>query len=212
MERQKELDYCLQQNSAHPLIDNILIFYEGKVPELPKNCKVVGDFRPTYHDLFQLTSQYPHDINIVANSDIMFNDTLEKANRIRDRECFAITRHEYRDGKVLPFDSGKNAPAKFSQDVWIFRGFADVRDCHEVLAQDLKTQDFDKIKFWLGIPGCDNVVAKRLFQSGYSVKNPYNDIQCLHVHSTSDRPEYSHRCTGIAQTWSGLQAVPPVKL
>ena len=162
--------------------------------------------------MFQLTSQFPHDINIIANSDIAFNGTLQNADRVRPRECFAITRHEYKDGKVIDFTSNQTAQPRWSQDVWIFRGFADIRDCDSALAENLQTNDYDRIKFWLGTPGCDNLIARRIMQSGYSLKNPYHDIVCLHHHEGEKRPDYSHRLTGVARKWAGLQDVKPVRL
>ena len=187
-QRQKEFDFCLNENAKNPLIDNILIFYEHWTPDdiLPPKCKIIGNNRPTYQDFFDATANFPQDINIIANADIAFNGTLEMANKIRPRECFAITRHEWRDGRIEEFDGGgaKGAPAGWSQDVWIFRGFVNIQGCDVVLAQNQQNQKiYDEIKFWLGIGGCDNVIATKIRRSGYSILNPYRSIECIHPRS-----------------------------
>ena len=73
-ERQKELDFVRDKNEANPLLK--VYYFEG---------------RPCYRDFFTATRDYPNDINILANADIYFDETIEKANDIGLRECYALT-------------------------------------------------------------------------------------------------------------------------
>lgn len=157
-DRQKELDYCLSLNQYNPLIDNIFTFKD----------------RFTYQDFFLNTLDYPDDINILANGDIYF-ENLELALNIDYRECYALTRWEISNGQIVPFEVchqyNREAKAKHSQDVWIFKGSVkDVRG-----------------DFYLGQPGCDNKIAYELLKVGYRVTNPSLDIKCIHVHKETSR-------------------------
>lgn len=157
--RQRELDFCFEANQNNPLIDKIINF----------------DNRIMYHDFFEATKEYPNDINILANSDIYFNETLENVHSIRANECYAITRSELRGSEIVSFEDmhhrNRGAKAMHSQDVWIFRGVV-----NRVQA-----------KFYLGIPGCDNRVAAEINKAGYHLKNPCYSIQCVHKHQSSER-------------------------
>ena len=156
--RQKELDYCFKANEINPLIDRIINFPN----------------RITYNDFFKETLSYPNDINILANTDIYFNETIEKVNEIKENECYAITRSELKGDEVVTFDEmhiyNKEAKSKHSQDVWIFRG-----SVKNVIAN-----------FHLGVPGCDNRVAFEIGKS-YKLKNPCYSIQCVHKHKEEAR-------------------------
>ena len=157
--RQKELDYCLEQNRNHPLIDQVYTF----------------EHRFTYNDFFQNTVNHPNDINILANGDIYFDETLDLIQGIKERECYALTRWEKVDGVSVSFKSrnqyNKQAKPEYSQDVWIFRG-------------SVSGVDGD---FHLGRAGCDNRIAALLMSSGYIVTNPSLDIKAIHVHAEQDR-------------------------
>jgi len=157
--RQKEYDFCFQTNQDNPLINRIINF----------------DNRLKYDDFFEATQDYPDNINILANSDIYFNDTIENVRNIRDRECYAITRSELKGEKVVPFEEmntyNREAKARFSQDVWVFKGAV-----KRVRAN-----------FHLGVPGCDNRVAHEISMAGYKVINPCYTIECIHKHRSQER-------------------------
>lgn len=158
-ERQKEYDFCFQSNQDNPLINRIINF----------------DNRLKYDDFFEATQDYPDDINILANSDIYFNETIKNVLNIRDNECYAITRSELKAEKVVPFEEmntyNKEAKARFSQDVWVFKGAV-----KRVRAN-----------FHLGMRGCDNRVAHEISMAGYKVINPCYTIECIHKHKEEVR-------------------------
>ena len=158
-ERQKELDFCRETNENHPLIDNY-IFWEDRF---------------TYYDFFEACKDYPDHINILANGDIYFNDTLSYVTGISARECYALTRWEEEGNSIVPFESkhkyNKYAKARHSQDVWIFRGVP-----NRIYGA-----------FHLGIPGCDNRIAYEIMRAGYLLTNPSLTIQAIHKHKEEAR-------------------------
>lgn len=206
-DRQKEIDKTLEKNLANPLIDRVICFDE--TPFLADNKLIKGPSgRPTYQTFFDYSKNYPHDINIIANSDIYFDKSIDKAREIDQNTCYALTRHEINnEGKLEDFQSFNNCPAHFSQDVWIFKGEIKAKNCEEVVALNVKRGRHDVIKFNLGIAGCDNVIAFKL-RKYYQLKNPYNDIKAIHLHRAQTRPNYSHRITGDHSKWGQLMRVP----
>ena len=122
------------------------------------------DNRPTYDRFFEVTKEYPNDINILANADIYFNDTIKLIQGIGKKECYALTRWEEEGEKIVPFETkhsyNKQAHAKHSQDVWVFNGSVNIKGGN----------------FHLGRPGCDNRIACIIHENGYSVTNPSNKL------------------------------------
>lgn len=154
-ERQKELDLCLSKNKANGYIDNIIIA-EG--------------VRPTYNQFFSMTRDYPEDINIIANTDIYFDESLAllKDWKWGQNTCFALSRWDVNEsGEAILWEHPD------SQDSWIFYGG---------VKKHIPFADFT-----LGVPGCDNAIADRLSQGGYQVLNPAKTIKSMHVHLTNKR-------------------------
>ena len=210
--RRKELLDALTWNLENKHIDKVIVFEESPLDVEHKKLIKVESERPTYQDFFNMTANYPSDFNVIANSDIFFDDSILNVHKMGDGVCYCITRHEWRGGRALPFQDahGKTAKAEWSQDVWVFKGASRVKNCDEILAENLRDRPhhYEVIAFWLGIGGCDNVIAKRIFLAGYLLKNPYMDIRCLHNHANKNRPNYTHRMTGAANQWSYLKRVP----
>ena len=182
IKRQKELLYCLNKNIENPLIDNIFLIVEGEV-KLPISDKliIINSKRPTYRDFFDLVNQTvttPNDISIVANTDIYFNETLQRLD-IHERQCVALSRWDYRkEGLKLHNE-------KYSQDSWIFKG---------------KIRNVRFADFYLGIPGCDNRIAYELNRAGYRMFNPATKIQSIHYHQ-SDLHNYDGLTPKIAKPY-----------
>jgi len=209
-DRDEEYKHCLEENLKNEHISKVILFEEDDCGVSHNKLVKVRNGRPTYQDFFNLTQDYPDDVNVISNSDIFFNTTIELANRVTPQECYAITRHEWRNGRGLDFQAahGKTVDHAWSQDVWIFRGVVRIKNCDTVLAENLDNHAFDMIKFYMGIGGCDNVIARRINEAGYLLKNPYTQIHCFHYHKNEGRPTYSHRITGNRTRWGGLQRVP----
>ena len=144
--RNEELRYCERVNRER--FDTVL---------MPKG-------RPTYRDLFSLCAE--DAINIVANSDIYFDDTIRLCDKMQPNDCYALTRYER--GKLW-------GRPWWSQDVWIFKG--SVKD--RLLKQP--------VDFRLGVAGCDNRIAYEIWEAGYAITNPCLSIKTYHKHESKFR-------------------------
>jgi hypothetical protein len=140
--RQKEIDKCLKINKL--LFDRVILV-EG---------------RPSFKELFELSKDYPNDINCYCNSDIYFK-CVEKLHNIQHNECYAITRTDLMGTQYAPG----------SQDAWVFRGI-------------IKPIEAD---FTMGLWGCDNRVAYEINKAGYKVINPSLSINLVHLHEKDER-------------------------
>lgn len=109
----------------------------------------------------------PGKINIIANSDIVFDGTIEHVVLLPENRAYALSRYEP-DGKLF------NRPD--SQDVWIF---------HASVKTLLESLDVN-----LGTPGVDNRLAFELINAGYMLSNPSKSVRTWHIHATNIR-EYS---------------------
>jgi hypothetical protein len=165
-ERQKELDTCLKNNKALN-INGVPYFNVIEIKE-----------RLTFKELFKLTEQYPDRINIIANSDIYFNETILKCRWLQGKECFALSRWDVYGNTATLFDR------KDSQDVWVFNGAV--------------TENIGN--YYLGIPGCDNKIMWELKAVGYSVSNPAKTIHALHLHNTNFRT-YDYKTERVPQPY-----------
>lgn len=178
--RQKELEYCFEKNEANKLINKIIV--------------VNRDERATYGDFFNAMNDYPNDINIIANSDIYFDDTIRLVDKITKRQCYALTRWEDINGHVIDFNErhGKPSPPQWSQDAWIFKGSPNLEGFHTVVASN-NSRITKTIPFNLGIPGCDNKFAALLKEKGFKVTNPSLSIKAIHKHRTDKRDYPNYR-------------------
>jgi hypothetical protein len=155
--RQSEIDCCIQKNSSNKFIDRIvfIITPDGS--------------RPTYNDFFKKISEVsgPEDVNIIANSDIYFDETILLAKKVKDGEVYILTRWSVSDSSIS-FD-GDYDPK--SQDVWIFKGVPRNVDGN----------------ICLGIPGCDCRIAYEFKKAGMSVLNVGRSIISRHLHQVEYR-------------------------
>lgn len=220
-ERQKEIDFCLRKNTDNPLINRIIFFANPdgqKLMEAMNKGTFIGIDRPTYQDYFDVAKDYPNNINIIANSDIFFDETLEHVKGIKDNEVYCLTRWEWNDGNIIDFNRMHGAPPRHSQDAWIFKGTPKrMRDCSMVWAVDQQKNICKQIPFTGGIPGNDNHLAYLFHNAGYSVRNPSLTIKAIHVHKERER-DYGHkyRITGIdtngGMKWGQLRPVEQTTL
>jgi len=166
--RCKELTECVNRNLANTDLKTF-IHPEGKGP------------RTTYQTMFDEINKVtgPDDVNIIANSDIYFDETIELAEHISHGECYALTRWNVGKGKELTFE---DTPG--SQDVWIFRG-------------PIKEMNAD---IEMGVPGCDNRIAYEIEQAGYRVFNPSRAIITHHLHKGSK--SYTNKTKRIEPPYS----------
>jgi len=173
-ERHLELMQCFLKNRLNNSIDKMYVFIDIETPAKKVERVIFIDInsRPTFSDFFELINRVSieGDINIIANSDIYFDEEnieLIKSN-IKENECYALARWDIQhDGSTKLF----NRPD--TNDVWVFKGkIKPVPDCENI---------------FLGKCGCDNAIAERIQRAGYVVKNPCLDIKTFHLHLTQIR-------------------------
>lgn len=205
-ERQGEIDYCLKQNCDNPYIESIIVFAECKLAYDHPKIYTLDSNRPTYNDFFQVMKEF-EGIKILANSDIYFDDSLSLV-KLKNRQAYCLTRHEWKDGDIKPFESNNNARAMWSQDAWFFIDPPDVPK--EVLAT-LNGQ-YKMIPYCTGTAGCENHLAF-LLKNKYQLINPYPQIKAIHVHREEER-NYSipWRITGQTTGFGRLHKVQPSRI
>jgi len=174
--RNGEYLYCLHENIGIDEINNIYIFVEEGSDlnfDSPKIKKIVTKERPTYQDLFEYCNEHMKDeICIVANADIIFDDTLRYFESLNmEKQFYGLSRWEIstNDGKNWEIEPYDNAA---SQDVWIFKT--------PVLTSD-------DMNYTMGKPGCDNKIFYHMRQLGYTCRNPGKKVITIHFHISNFR-------------------------
>jgi len=152
LQRRKEIDFCLKQNVNNPLIDIIVL---------------ESDTNPTFDFFIEKINLLSgdDDINIICNSDIFLDNTIQLVKNIKKKELYALSRYDWNNHTSSFFDMSN------SQDTWIFRG---------------KVNNV-KANFQLGKLGCDNRIAHEFKMAGYTVTNPSKSIKTYHVHNSNIR-------------------------
>ena len=177
--RRKEIEFCLEKNQENEYLHQIIIVNRNE--------------RATYGDFFRAMNDYSEDVNIIANADIYFDETIQLSERIKENQCYALTRWEDVNGTIMDFNQrhGRPSPPEWSQDAWIFRGSTEPIHYDNVDAvRDNRHREV--IPFSLGIPGCDNKIAALLKEKGFRVTNPSLNIKAIHKHlnPSRDYPNY----------------------
>lgn len=174
--RNGEFLYCLHQNLGNEYIKNIYVFMQEDA-ELnfysPKIQTIIRKTRPTYKEIFEFCNEnLNNEICIVANADIIFDDTLRYFKSLNMTKTFyALSRWEIstNDGKnweIEPYDN----PA--SQDSWIFKTPISVSE---------------EMTYHMGKPGCDNKITYHMRDLGYTCRNPGKKVVTIHFHPTNWR-------------------------
>jgi len=162
-QRNLEIINCINNNIHSKLFTNIFIFSSSKEDRIDHT--IISNERITYQFIFNNSLD---GVNILANSDIQFDESILLSQNIKDDEFYALTRYEddgFRHKHDDPYFGSD------SQDVWIWKNKCKISDAN----------------FYLGLPGCDNKIAYHAFQHGYEVTNPSLTIKTYHKHSTELR-------------------------
>ena len=189
-EREKEINKCLKINYDNPFIEKIILLND-KIYDLPikenhqKIQQVIISNSPNYKLRFDDAINYINNskqcigkICILSNSDIYFNETLEKINNTISNNVFALLRYDEDVSGKLTLYSENNKPRNNSQDCWIFKS-------------PLKVNT-NLLNFEFGTLGCDNVFANIIYNSGIYISNPCYSIQSIHVHNSNYRTYNEH--------------------
>jgi len=161
---------CIERNIANPLINEIVVIYQGtsfealEVYPILENSKVtllVQNTRQTYKDLMDRGKTRTNTICIIANTDIWFDDTLAEVFKGLPRDkMLCITRYDSSRAYGLHDTHG------ICHDVWIFR--SDIYD----FPCDIQ----------MGILGCDPTFHWNAWTHGITLENPCYDIKTYHEH------------------------------
>jgi hypothetical protein len=195
VERQKELDECLQRNVLNPLVSRIILLRDDNhVPPVDSKKIVIMQFdeRPTYRDWLELSMEGEAHISVLANTDIYFDESILNLCKYLDGEVFvALSRYEKVKEEFVPHPN-----PHWSQDVWC------VDTENKFTETLLRSADIK-----LGIPRCDNKIAYVFSINGWKVSNPFYEIISIHVHETQIRNYNKKRDTSIL---GGVAYVHPV--
>jgi len=177
IDREKELNSCIYINCKNDLISKVYLLSQIHKRDYLNDNKIIPIEifeRPKFIDLFNIINRVSseNDINIIANTDIYFDDSLSLLKNIElYNTCFALTRWDvWRDGRA------RLTELDDSQDCWIFKG---------------KIKDIIG-NYSIGVPGCDNRLAHEITESGYYLLNPSISIKTYHLHISSFRPNSSN--------------------
>jgi hypothetical protein len=190
VERQNEIDFVLKNNYNQKAIDHLYIIVHNDDEYIRVSSLIVIDKkrasiilidnpRPTYGEIFSLIDSYltrDDEINILCNSDIAFDETINYCRKLRVTEALALTRwnveKEIYDHILL--NGSLQSEPKWTQDTWIVKGRP-----HSALK---------KISFSTGLLRCDNKIAYILAKEcGYTVFNPCKSIKTYHIHKSGIR-------------------------
>lgn len=171
-QRNHELQTCLYNNIGCGAISRIYLIgnIEPWTFNYNKVTAVTELSRPAFKGFFNIINKFtqPNDINIIANSDIYFeNVDYNDFAGLTHNDCFALSRWDVQpDGSTVHYNNSG------SQDTWIFRGAIKM---------------VEGANFTQGVAGCDNKIAYLLKQAGYNVTNPSLSIKTYHLHNSGVR-------------------------
>ena len=97
-QRHSELLSCLEENLKNKYIKRIHLLLEGENVQLPQDKKIVCNLianRPTYNDFFKYCHKNIKGNAIIANTDILFDNTLSRLdNELQEDHFICLTRYE----------------------------------------------------------------------------------------------------------------------
>jgi hypothetical protein len=193
-ERLNEINFSLQKNVDNEQIKKIVLL-NNNIFDLAhindpynKITQIIisnnFNYRPKFsHFIRHINENYKNEICIIANSDIYFNDTLNKINISNiTNKVLSLLRYDLKKDNTIEifrkFDTHKKDiryghPRDDAQDSWIFLSPLNI--------------PYDSINLMFGTPGCDNMFANAVYEAGLIITNPCYDIITIHVHESNYR-------------------------
>lgn len=184
-DRDKEYLDCLSHNIGCDFIEKIFVFIHSNCDQPIQSDKIEYVYTHKeevgYKDYLDYAKEnLLGETCIVANSDIIFDDTLkELESQTLENKFLCLTRWELNEDGTLEFYAPEHG-SETSQDVWIFEGGLEITDSN----------------IPLGYPGCDNRIAYLALKSGLDVCNPSRIIITKHLHNTNHRTSSRGRIHG----------------
>jgi hypothetical protein len=175
--RQLEIDLCLQKNIDNNQIDKLFIMIDDG-SEITCNDNKISivrlEKRPTYKFWLDKTKELGlKGISILCNSDIYFDNSIIEAKKVmcKSQSFIALSRWE-----LLDNETSMHPNPHWSQDVWAVR-------CDD----DYSNEMLHLLEFPMGVPRCDNKIAYLFAIYGWKVFNPCAVLKSIHVHETQMR-------------------------
>lgn len=178
LERQKEIDLCIQKNIQNPLISSVILLADN-YSEVPFTHEKVSveyvNYTPTYDDWLQRANSKVDTIAILCNSDIYFDESIQLVHEVlQTPDTFlCLTRYDVKvTGDIVLY-----ADSHWSQDVWAYSTSSKI--LNSKLCQNFQVP--------LGKPRCDNKIAYLFAINGWKIVNACKFIRSYHVHETQER-------------------------
>lgn len=181
VERCYELIKCISTNLLNENIGEVTVFYDaekdGLSPHLIQtflykhkiNHKYIGG-KPKFKDLFDYANNNELGLCIIANSDILYDDSLSLiADKDLKNKLLCLSRRNYnnetKDYELITWDNG--TPQFFSADSWIFE-----TPFNYTIRDDVR----------LGTMHSEPFLANHLYRQRYlKIYNPCLDVRSFHI-------------------------------
>ena len=164
--RQEEYESCVLGNSF--LEQHIFVETDEAENWIRTNVPKAVVYRTATTPVFQNFFDAGENgyINVVANADILFNETIFRTQwTLLDKVVLCLGKWNVAaNDLIIPYTDIA------SQDIWIWKGILDVPRV-----------------FKMGTRGCDNRIAAELNDAGYKIANVMTDIVAIHKHATEIR-------------------------
>jgi hypothetical protein len=186
IDRYLELLFCLKTNIENGYISKIHILFENIgvdnhlfniIHEIlninmtwKKNiCFSFINKRPTYADLFNYSNDNICGNTIIANSDIVYNESLSCLKYLKEDDFICLTRYQkYDKFKLIELPELNNKLNIFSQDSWMF-------------VSPMKYNI--ECNMELGKMFCDSFLNYKLTNTEYKCYNLCEHIKSYHIHN-----------------------------
>lgn len=183
----RDITEALKENLNNPAIETVLLLNEqvfdfSALTNANKIQQIRISTRLSFQTAFNYANQlYPGRVVALVNSDIYFDDSLIKIVDSIDltSRVFALSKWKYNGSKESGVGNITLNPRSDSQDAWIFR-------------PPMSSIVVEQSNFFLGVPKCDNRLAKLFVDAGYVVTNPVFAIHAIEIDSRVRDVSYAH--------------------
>jgi hypothetical protein len=209
--RSKELETCVINNIACPLIEKIHLFVDddeavSRLKEITNNSdKIVVinvGIKPKYNDFFRYIIDNLNDkICMITNADIyLFNCDVNLITRLKtEKIAYALSRYEHdmSHPQIINYYG--------SHDCYIFNS--------SFIDKNIINKHTD---FYQNLPGIESQIVKNFCDFNFKVFNPCKQIITVHLHKTQLRNHGEwvglHRCGDLDFQRKSCWWIPPVIL
>ena len=183
-ERIREYQYCFDINSNNKMISHMHVLYDTSKDN---NENILRDYiedngatvteitgRASFDYFFSIANNwYPNSYIIIANADIIFDDTLELLVDFDFANTFmGLTVYDKNKKGEWKLRTCHGRASTRSQDSWLFKAPITIPHSENIL---------------LGTWRCDDSIAFAAYKEKYRVINPCFSIKTYHIHDSKIR-------------------------